>query len=391
MIVQALILKKLEDLVGVSLGHCFDLVGGSGTGGLVAILLFAQSERTSTAANLTQFARDLLRYRRSEQGYREVLRSSLPNCDILSCSRTTKLFVTTSVKTVNSTQHTVLFCSYTNPKQPQPQPERIHFPTLYQTAVAGTATPGIFSPLKLGENKYSDAIFLNNNPCLLAMEEARLLFPNHPMQGALLISIGTIDDGLWSFDRRISLNDTQAFNETEIYITTATNRVRIAPKIGKSFPFSFSDESVLNDLVSNTLQWITTQESFLMTIALKLVVSSLYLDFPSKKALENTIVLPPSIPVLALIRSRFVLPEHWLVRFLGENKFVIRLLDHAKNDLLVERDQSPYDQRNPTVLQRYTLIFLVPREYSITVETDSPRLAISSFPRKFNISSNLND
>lgn len=82
-----------------------------------------------------------------------------------------------------------VFSNYTRPygsnfKFPQSCKYR-----LWEALRASTAAPGFFEEYKLGNDIHQDGGLLTNNPCSIAIHEARLLWPDEPFQ--CIVSIGT--------------------------------------------------------------------------------------------------------------------------------------------------------------------------------------------------------
>lgn len=82
-----------------------------------------------------------------------------------------------------------VFSNYTHPygsnsKFPQSCKYR-----LWEALRASTAAPGYFEEFKLGNNIHQDGGLLTNNPCAIAVHEARLLWPDESFQ--CIVSLGT--------------------------------------------------------------------------------------------------------------------------------------------------------------------------------------------------------
>ncbi|KAJ7105270.1 hypothetical protein C8R44DRAFT_745985 [Mycena epipterygia] len=131
--------------------ECFELIGGSGTGGIIALML----GRLRMSVKEAILAYDSLR----PQSKIMNMNAGIP----------------------------VLFRSYDTPDEPA------NDCLIWEAARATSVTPGLFKPMTIGlsgiQQQYIDSSIGNNNPTSLVLEEAKQLYPSHPV--VLISSIGT--------------------------------------------------------------------------------------------------------------------------------------------------------------------------------------------------------
>lgn len=82
-----------------------------------------------------------------------------------------------------------VFRNYTLPFRVQSQYRGSFRYRMWEAARASSAAPGYFSEFKLEENIHQDGALVVNNPCAVAIHEARCIWPGAKLQS--VVSIGT--------------------------------------------------------------------------------------------------------------------------------------------------------------------------------------------------------
>ncbi|KAJ7105279.1 acyl transferase/acyl hydrolase/lysophospholipase, partial [Mycena epipterygia] len=171
--------------------ECFELIGGSGTGGIIALML----GRLRMSVKEATLAYDSLRPH-SKIGFSEEFQASKFEDALKNifkdekmeemCTDACKTFVCAMNQMNMNAGLPVLFRSYDTPDEPA------NDCLIWEAARATSATPGLFKPMTIGfsgiQQQYIDSSIGNNNPTPLVLEEAKQLYPSHPV--VLISSIG---------------------------------------------------------------------------------------------------------------------------------------------------------------------------------------------------------
>lgn len=200
------ILKRIEDLCDKEIYELFDLICGASTGAILAFLLgikkvpLEECERTYKKLSVDIFEQNALigtgklfwshAYYDTAK-FEKILKNEGGDAKMIDSAKDTSIPKVAAVSTI--VNHSLLipfvFSNYTRPlgsvsKFPQSCKYR-----MWEALRASTAAPGFFEEYKLGNDIHQDGGLLTNNPCSIAIHEARLLWPDEPFQ--CIVSVGT--------------------------------------------------------------------------------------------------------------------------------------------------------------------------------------------------------
>ncbi|KAJ7105341.1 FabD lysophospholipase-like protein, partial [Mycena epipterygia] len=172
--------------------ECFELIGGSGTGGIIALMLGRL--RMSVKAAISAY--DSLRPQskigfteefqasKFEEALRQIFKEErMEDVSPAAC----KTFVCAMNPVNMNAGMPNLFRSYNTPNEPASEC------MIWEAARATSATPGLFKPMEIElqghGQQYIDGSIGNNNPTSLVLEEANQMYPTRPI--VLVSSIGS--------------------------------------------------------------------------------------------------------------------------------------------------------------------------------------------------------
>ncbi|KAJ7443674.1 hypothetical protein FB451DRAFT_1376624 [Mycena latifolia] len=170
----------------------FELIGGSGTGGIIALMLGRQ--RMSIADAISAFEK---LKPQAKRGMGEAFRASKFEevlKDIFNTEKMhdpnpnhCKIFVCAMNKMNMNAVMPELFRSYNTPDEPA------NDCMIWEAARATSATPGLFKPMEIGSRRikqqYIGGSLGHNNPTTLVLAEAERMYPSLPI--VLVVSIGS--------------------------------------------------------------------------------------------------------------------------------------------------------------------------------------------------------
>ncbi|KAJ7105326.1 acyl transferase/acyl hydrolase/lysophospholipase [Mycena epipterygia] len=172
--------------------ECFELIGGSGTGGIIALMLGRLRMSVKDAISAYDSLRPQSKIGFAEEfqasKFEEALRQIFKE-ERMEDTRpdACKSFVCAMNPMNMNAGMPDIFRSYNTPDEPASEC------MIWEAARATSATPGLFKPMEIGvqgiKQSYVDGSIGNNNPTSLVLEEAKLLYPTHPL--VLVSSIGS--------------------------------------------------------------------------------------------------------------------------------------------------------------------------------------------------------
>lgn len=421
-LVEVIILQRLEEIIGVPIQDCFDLIGGTSTGALVAAALFAKTSTISTLSALRQAFQDLpkrvfgqpslLSYFKGYTYERQPLHELI--CDIiggdgvpmLSCTDRAYIFTTTCA--IEDAQlATVLFASYNRSRTLDDSGDsssllpRIQAGSLSAALEASSAAPTFFPLFHHHGKVYTDGGLQQNNPILVAIREAKALFPNQPISYLLSVGTGTrgreqqaskqLEEGRLAF-LRIAL---QGITDTEGPFRQAAGLLgdsvhRCNPSLEKLYALDEINDQVLQEMMSATEADIAKSTHLFELIASRIVISSLYLSIIDPPYDGRDEIFSHKSEIKVQIRSRFPLPQKWSALFLGQSPtlFLEHNREHFYNHL---EPVNPPDNTDLCLLFTGVIDFLMPHTFKLDIRfaascSNGVKFSISGFPRTFNIS-----
>ncbi|XP_014678974.1 PREDICTED: calcium-independent phospholipase A2-gamma-like [Priapulus caudatus] len=201
------ILKQLEERCRRPLYEMFDYVCGVSTGALIAALIMVNRETLDHAealykeASRTVFARNSwigaslcrsLVLSCGEVAVSRLVRDNLGDINMIDSVRnpgTPKMSIVSTV--VNRPMlRAFLFRNYNLPPRMQSHVCGSCQHKLWEAVQASSAAPGYFDEVKVGSIIHQDGGILTNNPTALAIHEAKMIWPNEPIQCVLSLGNG---------------------------------------------------------------------------------------------------------------------------------------------------------------------------------------------------------
>ncbi|KAJ6532237.1 hypothetical protein DFH09DRAFT_1284678 [Mycena vulgaris] len=170
----------------------FELIGGSGTGGIIALMLgrlrLSVPEARSAYEKLRPQVKlgftERFQASRFEEELKKIFKDENMKDDRPDACKT---FVCAMNEMNMNAGLPDLFRSYDTPEEPATEC------MAWEAARATSATPGLFKPMEIGmegmRQRYIDGGIAHNNPTSLVLQEARELYPSQP--AVLVTSIGS--------------------------------------------------------------------------------------------------------------------------------------------------------------------------------------------------------
>lgn len=207
------LVREIERQSGQPVHKLFDLIGGTSTGGVLALALglclrsvtdcekvykamasriFARRTRVLSAGRLLLLNKGQYNTTALEAVLRDALGDSVLVDTRLDDSPCPRVFV---VSTLMNSPSAVpyLHANYRPPPRPPGSGEHRYkhgcHHKLWEAARASTAVPSYFDAYRSGGEVFCDGAILVNNPAAIAVHEARLLWPNAPLE--CIVSLGT--------------------------------------------------------------------------------------------------------------------------------------------------------------------------------------------------------
>ena len=199
-------LKKLEELTGKRIQEMFDLICGVSTGAIIASLVGVKQHTLDEISEIYKnlsiqiFTQSALKGTSSlvwSHSYydtalwEKLLQEKIGDQTLISTSRSLdcpKLCILSAVINQSSLSAYV-FRNYTLSCHVHSKYDGNHKHMIWEAVRASAAAPTYFEEFKLGNKLHQDGGILFNNPTAVAIHEARLLWPETPIQ--CVLSFGT--------------------------------------------------------------------------------------------------------------------------------------------------------------------------------------------------------
>ncbi|KAF7996639.1 hypothetical protein HCN44_002285 [Aphidius gifuensis] len=218
-------LKKLEELTGQKVHEMFDYMCGVSTGAILSATFGGHKKKSLNEISEVYkelstkiFTQGALKGTSNlvwSHAYydtallEELLQEHLGDKDLIKTLRDPNSPKFSAIASIFDHVHTMayIFRNYTLPASVESQYMGSHRHKLWEAVRASAAAPTYFEEFKHGNFVLSDGGIMVNNPCAVAIHEAKLLWPNTPIQCVVSFGTGRIPPNIYD-PNRPSSNET---------------------------------------------------------------------------------------------------------------------------------------------------------------------------------------
>lgn len=233
-------LRQIEKLSGKSINELFDMICGVSTGAIIAMLIGALQVPINKCEEFYyKFSNDVFKsdvWRGAgrliwshayydTKVWEKTLKDLFGEMDMIETSQHSQIPKLLAISAVIN-MHTIeafLFRNYNLPSRSFSYYQGSSSYKVWQAIRASAAAPGYFEEFTLGNKVHQDGGILINNPTALAVQEAKLLWPNQSIQCVVSLGTGKYIPPLNISSNEIKVSSTSLKTKISRFIDSATD------------------------------------------------------------------------------------------------------------------------------------------------------------------------